>query len=160
MPMTVQGLQEVGLSDWPSWYRKLNPGYFVNEVQGPGPASMGGRSRNRACTAGGGHGGACCGVLHGGGRERRIGGSNRALRERGTLRVSKTEELGEQIIARLRGMAKEGKAIAAEKGNAMIERATTRDTKNWEDESENSDNGVNPTEIQHVEEAKGKLVDV
>ncbi|KUJ07932.1 uncharacterized protein LY89DRAFT_742231 [Mollisia scopiformis] len=156
MPMTLQGLQEVGLADWPAWYRKLNPGYFINEVQASAPGLTGGRSRTRACAAGGGHGGACCGVLHGRKGERRVGGPSRGLRERGAGRVSKTEELGEQIIARLRGMAREGNTIAGEKGNIMVERAAARDTKNWEDESSDD----SEAEVQQVEEVKGNLVDV
>ncbi|CZR62051.1 uncharacterized protein PAC_11948 [Phialocephala subalpina] len=159
MPMTLQGLQEVGLADWPAWYRKLNPGYFVNEAQGPGTSTgRGSGARTRACTAGGGHGGACCGALHGGRSERRVAG-NRGVIERG-IKYSKSEELGEQIIARLRGMAKDGKANAGEKGNVMIERAAARDTKNWEDENEDSDDCASEPEVQHVEEVKGKLVDV
>jgi hypothetical protein len=31
--MTLSGLQEAGLSDWPSWYRNLNPGYFADDNQ-------------------------------------------------------------------------------------------------------------------------------
>lgn len=76
------------------------------------------------------------------------------------MRLSKSEELGEQIIARLRGMAKEGKTSAEEKVNVMIERAAARDTKNWEDESEDGDDCASEPELQHVEEVKGNLVDV
>lgn len=76
------------------------------------------------------------------------------------MRSSKSEELGEQIIARLRGMAKDGKANAGGKGNVMIERAAARDTKNWEDESEDSDDCTSEPGVQRIEEVKGKLVDV
>ncbi|KAF8865469.1 hypothetical protein BDZ45DRAFT_796309 [Acephala macrosclerotiorum] len=150
MPMTLQGLQEVGLADWPAWYRKLNPGYFVNEDQAPGAStSRGSGARTRACAAGGGHGGRS---------ERRVAGT-RGVRERG-MRFSKSEELGEQIIARLRGMVKEGKTSTREKGNVMIESAAARDTKNWEDESDDSDDCASEPEVRHAEEVKGKLVDV
>lgn len=153
MPMTLQGLQEVGLVDWPSWYRRLNPGYFANEVQAAGK-----KSRTRACAAGAGHGGACCGSLHGGTSERRVGGHSRGPKERGAARASKTDELGQQIIARLRGMSREVLASAGEKGNVMIEKAAARVTRNWEDESNDSTDGT--AEVQQVEETKGNLVDV
>ena len=32
MPMTLLGLQVVGLNDWPAWYRPLNSGYFAAGV--------------------------------------------------------------------------------------------------------------------------------
>ncbi|RDW71918.1 hypothetical protein BP5796_07952 [Coleophoma crateriformis] len=28
MPLTISGLRDVGLTDWPAWYRNQNPGYF------------------------------------------------------------------------------------------------------------------------------------
>jgi hypothetical protein len=32
MPMTLLGLQVVGLNDWPAWYRPMNPSYFAAGV--------------------------------------------------------------------------------------------------------------------------------
>lgn len=154
MPMTLQGLQEVGLADWPSWYRRLNPGYFVNDVQ-----AIGNRTRTRVCAAGAGQGGACCGSLHGGNLERKVGGHSRGLRERGAGKGSKTQDLGEQVIARLRSMARKGSS-AREKRNVMIEKAAAKVTRTWEDESDNSNDGNDGNvEVQQVEETKAKLVD-
>jgi hypothetical protein len=151
MPTTLQGLQEVGLVDWPSWYKKTNPNYFFNEIQAPVH-----QTRMRVCGTGSGHGGVCCGSLHGGRLERR-GPGHRGLRERGVGRALKPEELGDQIIARLRGIARDVPS-AGEAGNAMVEKAAARVTRNWEDESEdsNDDNAVK----QEVGEQKGNLVDV
>jgi hypothetical protein len=168
MPMTVHGLQEVGLSDWPIWFRKENPGFFVSDARGGGVPGRIGRSR-RVLGGGTGGVGACCGSLqpvNGVRSERLRGGGRVTVRERDSGRVLKSEELGEQIIARLRGMSKEGKvvgekAVVGHGGTAKIERAAARDTRNWEDESEGEAEG---DEIDGEEEAKpavhGKLVDV
>lgn len=165
MPMTLHGLQEVGLSDWPIWFRKENPGYFVSDSRGGVPGRIG---RGRRVV---GNAGACCGPLHvvnaGGGRGERLRGHGRvAVRERASGRVLKSEELGEQIIARLRGMSKLGKVVGEKVasggggGNAMIERAAARDTKNWEDESEEDQDGEDTDEGEDKAVANGKLVDV
>ncbi|KAE9376761.1 hypothetical protein N431DRAFT_542266 [Stipitochalara longipes BDJ] len=167
MPMTVHGLHEVGLQDWPIWFRKENPGYFVSDARVAGvPARIG---RARRILGNGAGASACCGNVHAvdGGRAERLRGSGRVtVRERVSGRVLKSEELGEQIIARLRGMSKEGravgeKAVGAHGGNAKIERAAARDTKNWENESD-EEYGEAGTSAE--EDAKsivhGKLVDV
>jgi hypothetical protein len=165
MPMTLHGLQEVGLSDWPIWFRKENPGYFVSDSRGGGVLGRIGRGRRVV-----GNAGACCGPLHvvnAGGRGERLRGHGRvAVREKVSGRVLKSEELGEQIIARLRGMAKEGKVVGEKVasgrggGNAMIERAAARDTKNWEDESEEDQDDEDIDEGEDKAVANGKLVDV
>jgi hypothetical protein len=86
-----------------------------------------------------------------------------AVRERASGRVLRSEELGEQIIERLRGMSKEGKVGGGKVGNggggggnAMIERVAARDTKNWEDESDDDTDD----EEEEKAVANGKLVDV
>lgn len=43
MPMTLMGLYEVGLRDWPGWYRRMDPGVFVGE--GLGGSGVGRRRR-------------------------------------------------------------------------------------------------------------------
>ncbi|KAJ5047100.1 uncharacterized protein L3040_002943 [Drepanopeziza brunnea f. sp. 'multigermtubi'] len=198
MPMSNSGLQEVGLSDWPAWFRRMNPGYFAAEnpdlSRGAAGNDRAPRSRRppppgaKVCGSLGGNGGACCGVLHGpgGGRERmrprererereRVGGRDRV--QRGGGRVVKGEELGEQIIARLRSVAAredQGKGAAVvEKERkkkelsscALVERAAARDTRGWEEESEES--GDEDGQSAAGEEEKGgkvartgKLVDV
>jgi hypothetical protein len=167
MPMTVRGLEEVGLPDWPSWFRKQNPGYFVSDSRGAGAPACNGRAKRIL-----GRPGVCCGSLHGvngvcGGRSERLRGNGRVtVREKATGRILKNEELGEQIVARLRNVSKEGtvigeKAVGAQGGNAKIERAAARDTKAWEDESEGE---VEDDEIEGNKEVKhvphGKLVDI
>lgn len=136
------------------------------------------------CTSVGGNGGACCGELHGPGgvgRERvresdRIRGEKTKLigTERGADggRGLRSEELGEQIIARLRGMSRKhaAKDKTFEKGGdrlssaSLVERAAAKDTKNWEDESDDEDNcaaePVSPVEKEEMSKGKGNLVDV
>ncbi len=170
MPMTVRGLEEVGLPDWPSWFRKQNPGYFVSDSRGSGAPACNGRAK-RILGNGAGRPGVCCDSLHsvngvcGGRRERLRGNGQVTGREKATGRILKNEELGEQIIARLRTISKEGtviseKAVGAQGGNAKIERAAARDTKAWEDESEGDveDGELGNEKAKQV--AQGKLVDV
>lgn len=89
MPMTQAGLEEVGLRDWPGWWRELNPGYFVGERALLG---RGGRRRGRGCTGGccGGHGG-----VSGCGGER-------------VRAVGRKEEAGERVMEKLKGLEKVG----------------------------------------------------
>ncbi|OWP03276.1 hypothetical protein B2J93_3008 [Marssonina coronariae] len=182
MPMSTSGLQEVGLGDWPLWFRRLNPGYFAAENSHPtsNNTRAGGRDARvmrqsvKACMSAGGNGVACCGVLNGpgGGRERARPREIHGLRERsvrdraerGGFRVVRNEELGGQIIARLRTMKGEQPAKGADKergerglsSNSLIERAAVRDTKNWEEESE----GSGQSEQGQEKGEAGKLVDV
>jgi len=165
--MTIHGLHEIGLQDWPIWFRKENPGYFVSDARGVAVSARVGRARR--VLGNGVSADACCGGAHavGGRAERLRGGGRVTVRERDSGRVLKSEELGEQIIARLRGMSKEGKVVGEKTvgahggGNAKIERAAAKDTKNWEDESGEE---AEEDETDGEEEAKslfhGKLVDV
>jgi hypothetical protein len=171
MPMTVRGLEEVGLPDWPSWFRKQNPEYFVSDSRGAGAPTCNERAK-RVLVNGTGRLGVCCGSLHGvsgvcGVRSERLRGNGRVtVREKANSRILKSEELGEQIVARLKNISKEEmvvgeKAVGAQGGNAKIERAAARDTKAWEDESEGE---VEDDEIEGDEDGKqmayGKLVEV
>jgi len=165
--MTLRGLQEVGLNDWPSWYRRSNPGYFASEISRPGPPARLGRARAKEYASVGSNGGACCDNLHtsiptrGERPQARV-----AVRDRVTGEILKREELSEQIIASLRGMSQEGKFVDGEKrgfngGTAMIERAAAMDAKNWEDESEEvGDDDEDGSEEDEVETVKAQLVDV
>jgi hypothetical protein len=165
--MTLHGLQDVGLSDWPIWFRMENPGYFVSDSRGGGVPGQVGRGRRVA-----GNAGACCGNLRvvnaGGATGERLRDHKRvAVRERASGRVLKSEELGEQIIARLRRMSKEGEVIGEKVvgggggGNAMIEKAAARDTMRWEDESEDGlDDEDTGDEGEDKAAVNGNLVDV
>ena len=169
MPMTLSGLAEIGLSDWPAWYRSLNPGFFVSSVERIG-GRLTLRNRNLHARA-----------------ERRLAPSENKVKT-----IKKKEEegstLGEQIIERLKGMEKEkekekvgvkgrGQVLAPklegkEKNNAsvMVERAAVRDARRWEDESDDSLEGSEgvmgecceaETRVAKKENVqKGKLVDV
>lgn len=195
--MSTSGLLEVGLADWPVWFRRMNPGYFAAEVVNSNSNPHVGRARGRrgaksmGCTSANGNGGACCGSLHGPGgigresvrereRERRsdrlraektgtISGRERGADARRGIR---SEELGEQIIASLRDMSREHvvRETAADKASdrlssaSLVERAAARDTKNWEDETDDEDNAGAESVVSIVEKevskGKGKLVDV
>jgi len=164
MPMTLHGLQEVGLMDWPAWYRSLNPSYFVSETQGfkagIGGARIG-RREGRGCSLQA-IGVATNAKINAGKPEKLRGGSRTIVRERSMGRVLRSEELGEQIIARLKSMEKEGKGQVGEKGvsaSLLIERASARDTKNWEDESESDEEDEGEEDSEEVK-TQGKLVDV
>lgn len=169
MPMTLNGLAEIGLSDWPAWYRSLNPGFFVSGAQRIG-GRLTLRNRNLHARA-----------------EKRLAPSVNKVKA-----VAKKEEgstLGEQIIERLRGMEREkekekagvkgrGQVLAPkvegkEKNNVtvMVERAAVREARRWEDESEGSLEGSEEEVMGESCEAetrvakkenvqKGKLVDV
>ncbi|KAL3420809.1 Tubulin-specific chaperone E [Phlyctema vagabunda] len=50
MPMTLSGLREAGLNDWPVWYRNLNPGYFHDEAMLAQPPDQS-HSRRADCCA-------------------------------------------------------------------------------------------------------------
>lgn len=182
MPITISLLQDVGLNDWPSWYRELNPGYFVSEIMVAARQNRGGNRRMRGgmssqhvhgATCCPNHGGMNAGPVYGGKAERLRTGNRVVVKERATGRVMKSEELGEQIIARLRNMEKEANAKAkAEKerekisGNAVIERTQARDARRWEDESESDgaaeerDRGENAAEVAVPMKLGGKLVEV
>jgi hypothetical protein len=162
--MTIHGLHEVGLQDWPVWFRKENPGYFVGDAKGTGAPARIGRARR---VLGSGAGAVACygnvDAVAGSRAGRLREGGRVTVRERVSGRVLKSEKLGEQIIPRLRGMSKEGKvvrekAVGAQGGNAKIEKAAARDTRNWEDESEEE---ASEEEIGgEVETKPGRLVDV
>lgn len=102
--------------------------------------------------------------------ERLRSGTRTTVKDKATGRVMKSEELGEQIIARLKGMERDARAKKEkeqEKGavnsSVLIDRATARDTRKWEDESETADEqGVEEgSESDEVEKKKeGKLVEV
>lgn len=176
MPMTFSGLEEVGLPDWPAWYREMNPGYFVSESMGSfSPKGVGRNRRARGLTNGAGNAG-CCGSngnRAGAGAgvakaERLRGGTRVTVKDKATGRVMKSEELGEQIIARLKCMERDArvkKEKEQEKGpvssSVLIDRATARDTRKWEDESETAgEEEVEESEIEEVEKKEGKLVEV
>ena len=158
MPMTLPGLQEIGLEDWPAWYRALNPGYFSN-TSGPNR-----RTRPRPSFCAGNAGNACCGGAGTNGVQGR--GQSRLGGPHGRLRRENTE-LGEQILEKLRALPKVGKRGAGKGGEpmekpagqeVMLERAAMKEKRDWEEESDND------TEVEEKKKTKGvakeKLVDV
>ena len=169
--MTIPGLQEVGLGDWPTWYRSLNSGYFVSESMKRRKERLNRevmRQTNRMIeeerSAPGLQG-------TGGGRGERLRANRRPRAP-----LVKRQDLGEQIIARLRGMSgalkveQVEKMVAARKAaglntpSALIERAAARDTKDWEEENgvagDDKDSDVSVGTESKAQMAKGKLVDV
>ena len=96
MPLSLHELQEIGLNDWPAWFRSLNSGYFASESHfRPTPR----RAKGRVCN---GVNGCCRDVCRGG-----INLSATHVRAE-SLRVAgkeKTKEnVAEQVVAKLNGM--------------------------------------------------------
>jgi hypothetical protein len=142
--MNLPALQNVGLTDWPAWYRKMNPGYFVDETSCQQIAKLqGGR--------GGGNG--VEGILR---DPMNVGGMGK---EEIAGRVLRSDELREQIVARLGSMSKELKEVNIFTTKAMIEMAAAGHTRGWEDESETLD-AEEKDEAGEEEVCKKKLLDV
>jgi hypothetical protein len=141
--MTLPGLQEIGLNDWPQWYRALNPGYFASESTHMKP-NFGRRNKGRVCTGNG-----CCGGVNLG-----VGVTHaRAERLRAAAKTERIrkEDLGEQTLARLRGFPKEAVGKVEKEpvsGSIMLERAAVKDARAWKEEG---------SEV--AEESKKKSVD-
>jgi hypothetical protein len=162
--MTLSSLQEIGLTDWPTWYRTLNPGNFAAENMQRTISSR--RVRDRPCAGSG-----CCGVNGHSGESSnsRLRGCPRIRGQPGHDRLRREDAgIGEEILKRLRALSKEGKKSAsknlAEKevsNNLLLERAAIRETSRWEDESEASeiDEKVE-IEEKKAKGVKEKLVDV
>ncbi len=108
MPMTLPGLAEIGLSDWPAWYRGLNPGFFVGEtgarggsngvVSGSGKTSLKERRRKVLAGIGGPRGGAGCAKIEE--YESKCCGSAGV----GSGKKGNKGRLGEEMVGRLRGV--------------------------------------------------------
>lgn len=161
MPMNLPGLQEVGHTDWPAWYRALNPGYFVSEApQNTTVTARSGRGRIRAE-----HDRDCCGrdpvekaIVKG------TSAGKFVVKEKATGRVFRREELGERIVKQLREMSREGKrSEKALNGGGMAEKAVGGGTRRWEEESDEDGRDRSDEDEQEEEKAaekQGKLVDV
>jgi len=150
MPMTLPGLQEIGLNDWPAWYRNLNPGYFAGNVREDRLRGLGRRDRARAragmmvgqieygCIGGGGYLGGCRGLAKG---------------------EQVEEKKGEMVLEKLRGL--EGVGEKGFSKNVILERAAVKETRDWEDESIGSEGGDKSlVEEKKAKIAKEKLVDI
>jgi len=160
IPMSLPELKEVGLSDWPLWFKQLNPGFFATLARGC----------VNDCEEGRGHGHTHgLGKIFGYGQGRPMGGSagTRGVRAaKGRTRRLSREEEGARVMAnlRVREVAIEQAKILAEKkqaeaNSAAVERALLEETKSWEEESEGAEK-----EVIKEEKGKGvkkeKLVDV
>lgn len=173
MPMTLPGIQAVGLNDWPSWYRRLNPDYFASST-----IVLNNGSESRSARVGRQAGGSRRDEINGVNRRAltKKGAGNarqRAVRGGGTghrhIVTEKNEELGEQIIARLRGMSKDVRARGEgvkEKNRGVAERAVKGGTQDWEgsesgsDEDEERNEKKTKEEVLKVTDVERKLVDV
>ena len=148
MPMTLSGLRELGLHDWPTWYRDLNPGYFASKDTHHlklHHSRAARREKGRRCSGKWG----CCGGLnfdleasHG-----RAEGLRNAVSSR-EREMARRAELGEVAFAKLRGsVVKDGKEGVTEKrekavsGTVMLERAAIKDARDWEEESSEASEG-------------------
>ena len=139
--MTMAGLQEARLSDWPAWFRSLNPGCFAVEPQTSGLLVQGSRRVKGGCARIG-----CCGERtgNGGGRERK---------ERKGLR----EGVGQKEVD-FGGKKEVGRETQVQ--NILLEKAQAKDTRDWEDESDTTEVEEVIAEEQLKVAKGGKLVDV
>jgi hypothetical protein len=135
--MTLSGLRAVGLPDWPAWYRALNPGYFA------------GQGEKRRARAGACNGGRRCTATAS--NELLIQKSAKGLRDavqtNASARLAERERLdtneeigGQQTLARLKSMQLDGNGQVSLREddsvnkNILLERASVKDTKDWEDD--------------------------
>ncbi|KAG9232922.1 hypothetical protein BJ875DRAFT_62862 [Amylocarpus encephaloides] len=120
MPMTLHGLQQLGLRDWPEWYRKRNPGCFVND------SSVGGRGRRGALS----ETDVRC-------REKMEVGEQ-IVRKLRSLEVKGGEKGREKKVG---GSVVKGRGAvkALRVGGNLDNVLARRETRNWEDDSESSD---------------------
>lgn len=152
--MTLSGLEEIGLNGWPAWFRSLNPGYFATDSTQL-KSNFGRRGKGRNCNGGNG----CCGDGCRGGLN--LGATHvkaERLRAAGKTERQMKEELAEQVMTKLRGAPRkelEKKVSQREKekpvsGSVMLERASIKDAKDWEDEG---------SEASEEEKEKEKVVE-
>jgi hypothetical protein len=99
----------------------------------------------------------------------RLRGSPRVWGQPGHGRLRREDAgIGEEILQRLRAMSKENKKSASKKvaekeasNNVLLERAASKETRKWEDESDESDDAEKGAiEEKKTKGGKGKLVDV
>jgi hypothetical protein len=138
MPTTLSSLQTVGLDHWPAWYWELNPGSVSGTIAVKG--GQGGRLGRAASNAGI----RCCGshrtcVV----KAERLRGDNKVVvvkKWATTSRDMLSEELGEQILDRLKKMERGSKANAKKSSRIssgiLVGRPMVKDTRKWEDQSE------------------------
>lgn len=161
MPMTLSGLRAVGLHDWPVWYRTLNPVYFAGQGE-KNRARAGARKRNQCCTVT---------TLNELLIQKSVKGLRGAVQPNDSARLAESETLdaheeigGKQTLARLKSMQLNGNGKVSLRENdsanknIILERASVKDTKDWED-----DRGSD-VELELVGENGGvikeKLVDI
>ncbi|RDL42273.1 uncharacterized protein BP5553_02252 [Venustampulla echinocandica] len=150
MPMDLPGLQEIGLNDWPIWYRRSNSSHFVTDL-GRTKASKTSQSEGRI----------------------------RTKNAKGSASVSRGVESVEQALRKFRELDVSGKgkgsALAGAKSksggrygskNTVDDRLATRDATDWGDD-EITVHGDEGSDISSASDGeaikvfgKGKLVDV
>ena len=157
MPMTTTGLQEVGLADWPAWFRALNSGYFAAEDQAPFLRAQ----RTRHVKA------RFVGMQVS--KERIRTGGGRGPKKKTELREAEDEkkvEPGNQYVERPKQLLANGvgcKKVHANQNqiqSILLERAQMNDTRDWEDERDTTEVDGEISK-QHLKMRNGeKLVDV
>ena len=153
MPLTRAGLQEVGLADWPAWFRAMNPGYFAAEPQ---PSAL--RTQGSHLMKGGNLGTGFLGRVSGSGRGREPKQQGQQAGQ------EKEKELGRQILERSRYLRKKDAGHKSEMTKScqsiLLDRAQDKDTKDWEDEGSSTEVEEIALEEQKRVPTEEKLVDV
>ncbi|KAG0649990.1 hypothetical protein D0Z07_3977 [Hyphodiscus hymeniophilus] len=157
MPLTLSGLEGIGLADWPAWFRSLNPGFFVSHSTQL-KTHLGRRIKGRICSGRK----ACRG--EGCSDDQTLGTTHvRAERLRNAGKgEGRKEEVAEQVLARLRG-EKVKEEMKGQKnqvsGSVIMERASMKDARNWEDESSETDEETREPVVGKEKLLKASLLD-
>ena len=155
MPKIIAGLQEVGLADWPAWFRTLNPGYFVSEPQ-PSTSPI----QATHCVKGGCTRASYC-------RERSQNGGGRERKDRRDLYGGEGDGKKEvnQTLEKPRNLPKDGaggkkSAVKSHSQSILLEMAQVKDTRDWEHESDTEVEEVISGPHVQVVIGEKKLVDI
>lgn len=144
MPKTVSGLLEVGLQEWPAWFRSLYPGYVVAASSGIDEetqpvASNVTRERENVMEAG--------------------RGTNKSILDAGQ-RVLKTLKVRDAE----REKEKQKREVRGRERTLTLESVSRRSAEEWADERDNDveDNPTQSSATANVKEKRdgGKLVDI
>lgn len=158
MPMTQDGLHEVGLTDWPIWYQKRNPGLVQSDITAP-PLSKRAARRGAVSEGGrmvGGHvvGRKWSGFEDGNWMEICKMLKKELMKEREKVakkgkETEKEKESGIEANEKIAGGVKKGvkgrravKAPAVEDVRGLDDRIVKRATGRWEDDESGDDSDI------------------
>ncbi|KAH8652792.1 hypothetical protein BGZ60DRAFT_568983 [Tricladium varicosporioides] len=137
MPMTLPGLREVGLSNWPGWWKKMNSGFFNS---GSGTVCSGGKGRKIAPKG-----------IAGGRMTRSEDLRERIIRQ---LRTLETEKSLKERQPKEKGRVK-GRGVVRAPENAGVSTEAVVGRRGWEDDDSESDIKAGDNQSIVVEDERG-----